>query len=442
MTRLFLAAGVALLLGAALRPANPPVEARRALAADTAADMVGVNTHLYYYDRIYGSGWERIVRPRLLELGARHIRDGLNPADAAYHAKLTDLARSGVRALLVHWDPKNAGVERSRDTVRALNADASHPVEAVEPPNEHDNAGEGWEARLSATMSAMWRAYREDSATRGMAIVGPSFANTRDSAARMAVTPDAGRWMDFGNVHSYSGGNPVEGPLGGGWGISLDDALARYRRLSRAKPLMATEAGFHNAVSGGVPGHFGVTERAASKYMPRLFLTYLRKGVRRVYLYELMDEGSDPRDMEQNFGLVRLDGTPKEQFRAVRAFIRLLADPGPAFRPGSLHMRLDGADGVEVTLLQKRDGRFYLALWQPVASYDPRRRADVEPPERTVTLTLDRPAGGFRVFRPSTHGVAPVAAPGAGPTLRVTVPDHVVLVEIRPAGGGGRPAER
>ena len=43
--------------------------------ADAFVDFVGVNTHLGYYDTAYGD-YEHILKPRLLELGVRHIRDG------------------------------------------------------------------------------------------------------------------------------------------------------------------------------------------------------------------------------------------------------------------------------------------------------------------------------------------------------------------------------
>ena len=50
-------------------------EAESARPADAFVDYVGVNTHLGYSDTTYGD-YEGILKPRLLELGVRHIRDG------------------------------------------------------------------------------------------------------------------------------------------------------------------------------------------------------------------------------------------------------------------------------------------------------------------------------------------------------------------------------
>ena len=44
--------------------------------ADIVADAVGVNVHLDYAGTVYDTGYSTIVRPRLNELGTRHIRSG------------------------------------------------------------------------------------------------------------------------------------------------------------------------------------------------------------------------------------------------------------------------------------------------------------------------------------------------------------------------------
>jgi len=54
-------------------PADADAEVAR--PAHAFVDFVGVNTHLGYSDTTYGD-YEGILKPRLLELGVRHIRDG------------------------------------------------------------------------------------------------------------------------------------------------------------------------------------------------------------------------------------------------------------------------------------------------------------------------------------------------------------------------------
>ncbi len=67
--------GRSYLLALALGGASATANAESARAADAFVDFFGVNTHLGYYDTAYRD-YEGIVKPRLLELSVRHIRDG------------------------------------------------------------------------------------------------------------------------------------------------------------------------------------------------------------------------------------------------------------------------------------------------------------------------------------------------------------------------------
>jgi hypothetical protein len=104
----------------------------KARPSDEAAEMVGV-THLVYTDKIYDTGYESIIKPRLIESGIRYIRDWVT-TEPRYVARYRELARHGIRALLINWDPGPA----ARDAVKALNEDPSRPVAMVEPFNERD----------------------------------------------------------------------------------------------------------------------------------------------------------------------------------------------------------------------------------------------------------------------------------------------------------------
>src|SRR5262245_21348572 len=46
-----------------------------ARSADSFVQSIGVNLHLNYFQTTYGTGWATIVKPRLLELGVKHVRD-------------------------------------------------------------------------------------------------------------------------------------------------------------------------------------------------------------------------------------------------------------------------------------------------------------------------------------------------------------------------------
>lgn len=400
----------------------------QAIMADRAADAVGVNTHVNYSGTIYDTAFASIIRPRLIELGVRHIRD--NPGDdrnATVKARYNELARNGIRLTLVTWNAQDYDL----DYVKSLNSAGVAVVEAVEPPNERDNGwGSGWQTRMRDYMRGFYPRYKSDPATRGVVVLAPSFAKTRDSAnALRSVFPDAGNYLDCGNVHDYAGCDP-EGSLGGGWGLSLADALSRQRYGSN-KPVWATENGYK--MSGSQRGHSAVTQRAAAKYLPRQFLCHLANNAPRMFIYQLINHD------EEDFGLIDRAGKPRQQFYAVKNFIGLFRDPGLPFTPGRLAYRIaGGGSSLRQALLQRRDGRFYLVLWQGVRSSKDvavdRDAADVEPPRVPVTVTLGTKITSARIFEPS-FSTAPLRSYSDGKglaALAVQVPDHLLAIELTP----------
>lgn len=411
----------ALVLGSNVAHAEPV----QAVASDRAADMVGVNTHINYTDTIYYRSFDSIIKPRLIELGVRHIRD--NPGSSSnttIKQRYVDLAKSGIRTLLINWRLSDHSYVKSVNALGGMQV-----VEAVEPPNERDNSGSTWKTVLRDFMKMMYPTYKADSTTSEIPVLGPSFANGRDSALALAkVFPNAVDFMDRGNVHDYSGVYP-EGPQGGGWGISVNSALQRYSSLSGPKRIWATENGYK--MSGSVTGHPAVTQRAAAKYLPRNFLFHLKLGVERYYIYQLINNS-------ENFGILNTNGTPRLQFTSVKNFIAMFADPGASFQPGSLDYAISGdMTSIYSALFQKQNGRFYLVLWQGVPSSGGTTDGtirDIEPPVRNLTLTLATEITQANVYHPS-FSMQPAGsysdAEGIA-TLALQVPDHILVIELIP----------
>jgi hypothetical protein len=388
--------------------------------------MVGINTHLSHRGTIYNFAWDSIIRPRLIELGVRHIRDEPTlGADPIIQQRYADLAKAGIRTLLINYESAD------RDYVKSTNTmGGTQVIEAIEPPNESDNTGSGgWQAGLRSFMTSLYPAYRGDPATKAITVLGPSFADTRDSPSSLASAfPGASAYMDAGNLHDYSGLFP-ESPRAGGWGISLPDAFQTYGSLSATKALWVTENGYK--MSGSGPGHPAVTQRAAAKYFPRQFLVHLQMGVPRYYIYQLINDAED-------FGLLNTDGSYRLQYTSVKDFIAMFSDPGPAFAAGSMSYGLSGdTSGVRHALLQKRNGTFYLVLWQGVASVSgttDNALRDIEPAARKVTLNLSTRIRHARTYLPSfsMQQTASYANAGGITSISLSVPDHILVVELVP----------
>jgi hypothetical protein len=389
-------------------------EAEPARPADAFVDFVGVNTHVGYADTTYGD-YEGILKPRLLELGVRHIRDGTFDSDVL--RKYLDLGKHGIRLLLI--TDSGRALERARRLGPMLFA--------IEGINEPDTGRSDWATRTREEQRRLYEAVKGDAATRDLPVAVSSLANLRDSPGKLG---DLSAFLDLGNMHPYAAGQPPSRHWG--WGLTMERAIAEGRKVSGEKPIMVTECGYHNRVEE--QGHPGVTEAAEAKYLPRLLFVYFNRGMAKAYKYELLDLKPDPgfADMERHFGLVRTNGTPKPSFYALKNLLHLLADPGPAAQGRSLAFQLSGATtDLHHTLLQKRDGTFWLALFQEAVSYDGKTHGDLEVPLQPVTLKLPWAAPEIRLFRPNSS-IEPTERIAGSSEVRLEVPDEVLLVEIKP----------
>lgn len=142
-----------------------------------------------------------------------------------------------------------------------------------------------------------------------------------------------------------------------------------YQSGSQQKPLIATEMGYFTGVAPQ-----SIDESTHAKYVPRIFAEFFRHSISKAFIYEFVDEGFDG-GMENSFGLVRGDLTPKPAYTALQSMISLLQDSGGSFSPATLaygfvpsadqsYTRLQYAHDL---LLQKSDGDFFLLFWHEIS---------------------------------------------------------------------------
>jgi hypothetical protein len=417
LTRLaWLAILAAQLVAMNITSASDGPSARPTRAADAFVDSIGVNTHLGYSDTIYRR-YDDVIRPRLAELGVRHIRDGLRADRKDVIRKVNDLATLGIRSDLLLEPEEAVGI------VKAAQGSVL-TVEGQNEPDTHPN----WEPKVRARQAALYQALKGDPETATIPVLVSGMANTRDAPGRLGPLGEA---LDLGNTHCYPGGLAPAGS--GGWGISLTRALDEAHKVCGTKPLVATETGYHNRTAER--GHPGVSEAAAAKYIPRLLLEYFDRGVVRTYLYEFADEKPDPemRDMEQHFGLIHVDGTPKPAFIALRNLITVLQDLGPAFEPRDFAFTLEGdTKDIRHVLLARRDGAFDLIVWLEVPSFDMKTRQDLSVALREVTVVPGRPLARAEVYRPG-QAAQPMSQLDAPRTIHVRVSDEPLVIRVTPA---------
>jgi hypothetical protein len=120
------------------------------------------------------------------------------------------------------------------------------------------------------------------------------------------VGAGGGRFLDGVSFHPYCQPFPPERRL-------LAD-IAKVIRLVPDKPLWITEFGYPTHA-----GAAGVDEETQANYLVRAFLLARTfPALKRVSWYDFQNDGEDPDEAEFNFGLVRMNKTPKSAYAAIR----------------------------------------------------------------------------------------------------------------------------
>jgi hypothetical protein len=440
--------------------------------ADVFIDSIGVAAHLTFGGASNYSGddpahYDRIILPAVKASRIRHFRDGYfnlpdqRPQWTRYVIQqkklITDMmAFNGTRIgfNLVFPNPPCAGswLDAAKNPPSAIavwlpmaNLDSFESLNEYNFQTPHCG-NNSWAALLHQYQIDFYNACKSFAPT--VPVVGPSMGNHGNIAGDATSAGDISAYMDFGNIHSYPGGSPPTAGL---------DQIGMVAPMSGAKPVMATETGYHNELymPPTCRAQPAVSQRAAAKYYTRLFFEYWNAGVARTYAYELLDDTSSIRTSgpcvaplggpEANFGLCTRCGDLKLQGIAIANIIALMADPGAAFTPVDLAYQITDSTGgpppstIKSAQFQKRSGAWWLAIWNDVPSYDTVNWADLNPP--TVSVVLDSPLtfSTMRLYDPYVPSSAGATIPPAPITtytkqhrIVVAVPDHALLIEMVP----------
>jgi hypothetical protein len=399
--------------------AAKPVE--KAMPTSEFIDTIGVNTH-FNYAKSYRSNAPTLV-DLLGDSGIRHIRDGsMGYADKTYISVLQMLAARGEKLDMITDERQSIDWTISQSRLYPAGM-----LEAYENPNELDlfRGGNQYISTLRSFTPALYQAVKGDSRTNALAVIGPSLTTARAYAA----LGDLSAYTDYGNLHNYVFGRPPGTP---GWGSghygSIAFMMSAAKNVTGSKPVMTTEAGW------GTSSKYGeVTEAVQLKYLTRFFFEQVLHGIRRTYTYEFYDEGPS----YNTFGLVRSDFTPKPAYAGIRNMIKLFGDSG-APRRDEVNISVDAPATVHHLLLEKSDGRRYLAIWNEESSIalragDTEREEQVEP--QTARVSIDGTNATAYTFDRS-GSLGHVTASGHGEEVELPVTDFISILEWRPNDKG------
>jgi hypothetical protein len=176
-----------------------------------------------------------------------------------------------------------------------------------------------------------------------------------------------------------------------------------------------------------------VSEQAAAKYIPRLFLENFARGISRTYLYELFDEAPDPAhsNNQMNWGLIRADGSEKPAFVALSNLLSELNDTAAPSVSSRLNWSLSNSDKtIHHLLLQRSDGGFDLILWREVSSYDRRAHTDIANEPSQTSLNIGPPVHTITLYEPVVQAQPLKTFDGVG-SVQLQIPDHPLVLEIK-----------
>ena len=394
---------------------------RKPQAAFDFVNSIGVNTHLNYFDRIYGNF--PLMEQELKSIGVRHLRDGVHFQNQDYNEALygrwIKLGTLGVRFDAV-LDPRSNLGPLNAAFLEQVDRLAGHTIESFEGPNELDISNVAdWPSVDRNYQMSLFDSARAMTGPGQIRVIAPSLA----SASHAPRLGNLSSQIDEGNLHPYPAGKMPS--------MIFPEQTDLAKIMAGDKGIVFTESGYHNAINDH-RGQPGISEAAAAKYIPRLFLEDFAHGVLRTYLYEFMDETADPGfgDAELHWGLVRADGSEKPAFFAIKNLIAELSDIAEPAQLEPLDWTLSPTDSrIHCLLLEKSSGKFDLVFWQEISSYDLRRGRDINNSSIPSVLTLGRRARNVTLYDPVSQS-APIHTFDHAKSVPLEIADEPLVVEI------------
>jgi hypothetical protein len=402
----------------------------RAMPAGAFVQTLAVITHVNYTDGAYAN--VRNVADDLAWLGIQHVRDG-SPGKSAPFSSYLYLAEHGVRFNFLMGSNFMESIPR----VAELNALVPGSVAAIEGPNEVDNFPVTYQGVKgpSAALAIQREIYQHVRATPELAGV-PIYDLT---GYDLKSVESRAHSADYANQHVYpqNGEQPTYNANGDRWMPSAINSVRKFQL-----PIVLTEFGYFSSPQAGWY-MLGVDEPTQAKGVLNGYMDAAAAGVKRTYVYELLDEKPDPQNKndEMHYGLFRNDNSPKVVAHAIRNLTSILnaskARHAKTAARDTLAYTLSGMPvSANSLLLQKKDGRFVLALWNETPIWDRAKGTPLVSPPARVELDFGAKASRIDLYDPLVSD-APAESHRDLHQLTVDVPDHVILLEITPAVSPG-----
>ena len=242
-------------------------------------NSIGVVTHMRYTNTPYWQQYETVFRPRLLESGIRHLREGLASNSPWIFEHYRDLAGSGIDFSLL-CDPRKITPEDALAMMKQIGPG----IAFIEGPNEFDKiADQAWVPVAQAYVRQLHTVMRSDPATHSIPILSPSFM----MRSTPALVGDISDLIDYGNIHPYPYPHPPTETR------PVEKAISIFNGIYGGKPFIATETGYH---TGGPNSDRPLSETCRGNTCRASSWRTSIQASCAATLYEFLDEGTNPDD--------------------------------------------------------------------------------------------------------------------------------------------------
>ncbi|WP_165677686.1 beta-galactosidase [Metapseudomonas otitidis] len=198
--------------------------------------------------------------------------------------------------------------------------------------------------------------------------------------------------------HPYS--KDAEGDYpGGGDFISNASTLNQYLRLHSGGPIWATEFGW-SSYPGPVESQPVIGEQGQADQMLRRLALMSAMDYDRIFLFTLSDLDARATVRDRYYGLLRLDGSEKPAYKALKRFLQVA---GPSMKPLDPPAFANAPAGMISIAWQRADGRLLWMFWA----------------QENGTVQLRRNGSGT-LHNPLRGTSKRVGSNGAGMTISVT----------------------
>lgn len=153
-------------------------------------------------------------------------------------------------------------------------------------------------------------------------VVGGAIAGWDSSWLEELMKNNAANFMDAISVHPYNYNAGIRGTPENliKWLDEFHGVLSKY--TTTPLPVYITEIGWPTH-----SGELGVQPEVSANYLGRIFLlAKTRPYIGGVWWYDFQDDGINPNNQEDNFGMIRYDYTPKLSFYVMRDIVSTIKD--------------------------------------------------------------------------------------------------------------------